>query len=123
MRIVFLAAIAGGIIAVAVIAMYVSQLPTQDYSLNVDALKDEQSLFTTARIVLTNNGRLPLTDVTVDFGNGEKENIGTMDPGARRDVTPPETAQLNTVTVTAQPGITITQEYRTPIKLPGMIGS
>jgi hypothetical protein len=123
MRIVFLAAIAGGIIAAAVIAMYVSQLPTQDYSLNVDALKDEQSLFTTARIVLLNNGRLPLTDVTVDFGNGEKEMIGTMDPGDRRDVTPPENAQLETVTVTAKPGISITQEYRTPIKLPGMIGS
>jgi hypothetical protein len=122
-RIVFLAAIAGGIIAVALIAMYVSQLPTRDYSLNVDALKDEQSLFTTARIVLTNNGRLPLTDVAVDFGNGEKEAIGIMDPGTKRTVTPPDTAQLDTVTVTAEPGIAITQEYRTPIKLPGMIGS
>lgn len=123
MRIVFLAAIAGGIIAVAVIAMYVSQLPTQDYSLSVDALKDEQSLFTNARVVLTNNGRFPLTDVTVDFGDGKKEVVGTMEPGDRRDVPPPGDVQLETVTVTAQPGIAITQEYRTPIKLPGMIGS
>ncbi len=123
MRIVLLAAIAGGIIAAALIAMYVSQLPTADYSLSVDALKDEQSLFTNARVVIANNGRLPLTDVAVDFGSGEKEMIGTLDPGKRATVSPPEGAQLETVTVTAEPGITITQEYRTPIKLPGMIGS
>lgn len=123
MRIIFVAAIAGGIVAAALIAMYASQIPTLDYSLNVDALKDEQSLFTNARVVLTNNGRLPLTDVVVDFGGGEKETVGAMDAGAKRTVSPPEGAQLDTVTVTAEPDISITQPYRTPIKLPGMIGS
>jgi hypothetical protein len=123
MRLALVAAIAGGIVVAALVAMYVSRLPSSDYSLKVDALKDEQSLFVNARVVLENNGRLPLTDVAVDFGNGTREVIGTMDPGDRRDVSPPETAQLETVTVTAKPGITITQEYRKPIKLPGMIGS
>jgi hypothetical protein len=46
-----------------------------------------------------------------------------LQPGESRSLSPPEEAQLNSVTVTADPGIKIVQLYRTPIKLPGMIGS
>ena len=70
MRVAVLAAIAGGIVAVALVAMFASTIPTSDYSLSVDALKDEQSLFTDARVVLSNTGRLELTNIVVDFGNG-----------------------------------------------------
>jgi hypothetical protein len=122
MRVAVLAAIAGGIVAVAFGAMFASTIPTVDYSLNVDALKDEQSLFTDARVVLSNNGRLELANVVVDFG-GMQEAIGTMAPGKKVTVSPPEGAQLQSVTVTADPGIKIVKEYRKPIKLPGMIGS
>lgn len=122
MRVAVVAAIAGGILAVALGAMLASTIPTVDYSLNVDALKDEQSLFTDARVVLSNNGRLELVNVVVDFG-GMQENVGTMEPGRKVTVSPPEGAQLDSVTVTADPGIKIVQEYRKPIKLPGMIGS
>ena len=103
--------------------MLLSAVPTQDYSLSVDALKDEQSLFTDARVVLSNTGRLSLTNVVVDFGGGQTEVVGTMETGTKRTVSPPEGAQLQSVTVTADPGIMKVQEYRTPIKLPGMIGS
>lgn len=123
MRLGIVAAIAGGIVAATITAIAVSAIPTQDYSLTVDALKDEQSLFTNARVVLSNTGRLPLTDVTVDFGGGQKEDVGTLDAGDKRTMSPPESAQLESVTVTAEPDITIVQKYRTPIKLPGMIGS
>jgi hypothetical protein len=117
------AAIASGIIAAMVAAIVLSTTPTQDYSLSVDALKDEQSLFTDARIVLSNTGRLPLTDVTVDFGDGHTETIGTLSAGDKRTISPPDGAQLDIITVTAEPDIIIVQHYRTPIKLPGMIGS
>lgn len=123
MRIAIVAAIAGGIVAAVLIAMLMSQIPTTDYSLSVDALKDEQSLFTNARVVLSNTGRFPLTNVVVDFGDGHNETVGTMNAGDKRTVSPPEGAQLETVIVTADPGISVTQEYRTPWKLPGMIGS
>lgn len=123
MRLGIVAAIAGGIIAATAAAILLSSVPTQDYSLAVDALKDEQSLFTDARVVLSNTGRLPLTDVTVDFGDGQTEDVGILDAGDKRTVSPPEGAQLDTVTVTAEPDIRIVQAYRTPIKLPGMIGS
>jgi hypothetical protein len=124
MRVTVLAAIAGGIVAVALAAMFASTIPTSDYSLSVDALKDEQSLFTDARVVLSNTGRLELTNILVDFGNGtQHEAVGTIAPGKKVTVSPPEGAQLDSVTVTADPGIEIVQEYRRPIKLPGMIGS
>lgn len=123
MRVVVVAAIAAGIVAAAVVAMFASTVPTQDYSLGVDALKDEQSLFTNARVVLTNTGRLELTNVVVDYGNGATEHVGTIQPGAKAFRSPPEGAPLDSVTVTADNGIKVVQEYRRPIKLPGMIGS
>ena len=45
--------------------LLISLIPTKDYSIDVDAIKDEQSLFVNARITLTNTGRQPLTDVVV----------------------------------------------------------
>jgi hypothetical protein len=122
MRTVIAVAAGGGIIAAALIAMFASFVPTRDYSLDVDALKDEQSLFTNARVVLTNNGRLPLTNVVVDYGDRE-EKVDMMQPGQKMSFSPPEGTRLDFVTVTADNGISIVKEYRAPIKLPGMIGS
>ena len=124
MRVAVIAAIAGGIVAVALIALYASTIPTKDYSLSVDAMKDEQSLFTNARVVLTNTGRLALTNVVIDYGNGtEAETVGSIAPGDKVIRSPPEGTPLDSVTVTADNGINVVQDYRRPIKLPGMIGS
>ena len=123
MRLALIVAAAAGIVAVALIAMLVSSLPTKDYDLSVDALKDEQSLFTNARVVVKNIGKLPLTDVLVDYGGEKEPVIPVLRPGETMNFSPPENAQLDHVTVTAEPGIQIVQPYRTPIKLPGMIGS
>jgi hypothetical protein len=116
-------AIAAGIVAVALIAMFASALPTKDYDLSVDALKDEQSLFTNARVVVKNTGKLPLTNVLIDYGSEKEPVIPVLQPGQTMNFSPPEEAQLDHVTVTADHGIHIVQPYRTPIKLPGMIGS
>lgn len=124
MRVAVIATIAGGIVAVALIALYASTIPTKDYSLSVDAMKDEQSLFTNARVVLTNTGRLALTNVVIDYGNGtETETVGSIAPGDKVIRSPPEGTPLDSVTVTADNGINVVQDYRRPIKLPGMIGS
>lgn len=123
MRTALVLAVAAGIIAVAIIAMVASALPIKDYDLSVDALKDEQSLFTNARVVLKNTGRLPLTNVLLDYGGQKEPIILVMQPGETLTMSPPENVQLDSVTVTAEPGIKIVQAYRTPIKLPGMIGS
>lgn len=123
MHLAIIVATAAGIVAVALIAMLVSTLPTRDYDLSVDALKDEQSLFTNARVVVKNIGRLPVTDLLVDYGGQKEPMIPVLQPGEIMNFSPPEDAQLDHVTVTAEPGIQIVQPYRAPIKLPGMIGS
>jgi hypothetical protein len=123
MRIALIVIIAAGIIAVALVAMFASALPTKDYDLSVDALKDEQSLFTNARVVIKNTGRLPLTNVLVDYGSNREPPIDVLQPGETLTLSPPEDVQLDQVTVTAKPSIEIVQSYRTPWKLPGMIGS
>ena len=123
MRIAFIVIIAAAIIAVALVAMFASALPTKDYDLSVDALKDEQSLFTNARVVIKNTGRLPLTNVLVDYGSDREPPIDVLQPGETLTLSPPEDVKLDQVTVTAKPSIQIVQTYRTPWKLPGMIGS
>ena len=102
--------------------LIISIMPTRDYSIEVDAMKDEQSLFVNARIVLTNTGRQPLTDVVVYYGN-RNEVIKMINPGEKIYLSPPEGSRLDVVEVTANEGINMTKEYRKPIKLPGMIGS
>jgi hypothetical protein len=123
MRIALIVIIAAGIIAVALVAMFASTLPTKDYDLSVDALKDEQSLFTNARVVVKNTGRLPLTNILVDYGSNREPTIDILQPGDMLNLSPPEGVQLDHVRVTAEPSIEIVQPYRTPWKLPGMIGS
>ena len=123
MRIVLIVIIAAAIIAVALVTMFASALPTKDYDLSVDALKDEQSLFTNARVVIKNTGRLPLTNVLVDYGSNREPPIDVLQPGETLTLSPSEGVQLDQVTVTAEPSIKIVQPYRTPWKLPGMIGS
>jgi hypothetical protein len=123
MHIALIMIIAAAIIAVALVAMFASALPTKEYDLSVDALKDEQSLFTNARVVIKNTGKLPLTNVLVDYGSNREPPIDVLQPGETLTLSPPEDVQLDQVTVTADPSIQIVQSYRTPWKLPGMIGS
>lgn len=123
MRTILIVALAAGIIAVTLIAIVASTIPTKDYDLSVDALKDEQSLFTNARVLIKNTGRLPLTNILVDYGTEKEPLIAILQPGKTIPLSPPEGTLLDTVTVTADPDIVIVQEYRAPIKLPGMIGS
>ncbi len=109
--------------AVALITvLLISITPTKDYSIDVDAMKDEQSLFVNARITITNTGREPLTNVVVNYGK-HNEVVKTINPGEKIYLSPPEGSRLDKVEVTANEGINISKEYRRPIKLPGMIGS
>jgi hypothetical protein len=102
--------------------LIISIMPTKDYSIEVDAMKDEQSLFVNARIVLTNTGRQPLTDVVVYYGN-RSEVIKMINPGEKIYLSPPEGSRLDVVGITTNEGVNMTKEYRKPIKLPGMMGS
>lgn len=93
-----------------------------DYFLEVDAMREEQSLFKITRIILTNAGKEPITNVTVFYGV-KNETIQTINPGEKISLSPPEGSNSNVVRIIADNGINITAGYRTPIKMPGMMGS
>ena len=100
----------------------ISSVPTESYSLDVDPMKDEQSLFINARVVLTNTGKMPLTNLSIDYGPST-ESIAKLAPGEKISLSPPAGSNLDKVRVSANEGIDLTKDYRKPIKLPGMIGS
>jgi hypothetical protein len=118
--IVFAAAGAG---AIAILSYFtLTMIAKEDYSLEVDAMRDDQSLFINTRIILANTGKLPLTHISIDYGP-KNETIKIIAPGEKVALSPPEGSNLNVVKITGDNGINITKEYRKPIKLPGMIGS
>ena len=93
-----------------------------DFNLEIDALKEEQSLFTHTRVTITNTGKQPLTNINVNYGN-TSETVSRLDPGHSYPLSPPAGSNLDRIIVTSDQGINITKEYRTPIKMPGMMGS
>jgi hypothetical protein len=120
--VVIMAAGLGTVSAIMVGLLLLSTIPTENYSLDVDPMKDEQSLFVNARVILTNTGKMPLTDLRVDYGS-TTESVSRLDPGQKVSLSPPSGSNLNTVVVSTSEGINVTKDYRKPIKLPGMIGS
>ena len=123
MRLVVIMAVGlGTVSAIMVGLLLLSTIPTENYSLDVDPMKDEQSLFVNARVVLTNTGKMPLTNLRVDYGS-TTESVSRLDPGQKVSLSPPSGSNLNRVVVSTSEGINVTKDYRKPIKLPGMIGS
>lgn len=98
-------------------------ISTQDYQIDVDPFKDPQNLFVTARVMIQNTGAKPLTNIMVNFGDGHIQPLGTLDPGQKVILSPPEDNSLRQVSVTADNGISIIKEYRIPPKMVGMMGS
>ena len=94
----------------------------KEFDLQIDALKEEQSLFTHTRATITNTGKQPLTDIKVNYGN-KSETVPLLEPGQSYPLSPPAGSDLQKIIVTSDQGINITKEYRTPIKMPGMMGS
>jgi hypothetical protein len=46
----------------------------EKYAIDVQAVKDEEDLFNTARVAITNTGKLPLTNVIVNYGAAGSNN-------------------------------------------------
>lgn len=105
------------------IVVYGFNVFSADYNLELDPLKDEQNLFSTARVALSNTGKLPLTNVVINYGGQITESVDSISPGQKLLLSPPGDVPLDFVTVTTGEGLNLTKVYRTPIKLPGMMGS
>ena len=115
------------IVVVLVVVLYnvMISIPFKDYSLEVDALKDPESLLVNSRVVLKNTGKLALNDIYIVYDNNKNltENLLRIEPGQTVILSPPQGALLNSVSVITGEGISIDKAFRSPIKMPGMIGS
>jgi len=96
---------------------------TSNHSIMVDPTKEMQSLFVLARVTIQNTGSESLTNLTIDYGDGDKDVIPTLKPGKTIILSPPEENSLQFVRVTADGGIDIYKAYREPVAMPGMMGS
>nr|AIF23507.1 hypothetical protein [uncultured marine thaumarchaeote SAT1000_16_A03] len=94
-----------------------------EYSILVDPTKEQQSLFVIARVLIQNTSSQSLTNLAIDYGEGDKDFIGTLKSGQTIILSPPDGNPLQYVTVTADNGIYVFKAYREPVAMPGMMGS
>ena len=114
---------AATIIILVISTAFPSSITIDDNSIMVDPTKEKQSLFLLARVMIQNTGDQSLTNLTIDYGNGDKDFIPTLMPGKTIILSPPDGNSLQFVRVTADGGIDIYKAYREPIAMPGMMGS
>ena len=114
---------AATIIILVISTAFPSSITIDDNSIMVDPTKEKQSLFLLARVMIQNTGDQSLTNLTIDYGDGDKDFIPTLNPGKTIILSPPGGNSLQFVRVTADGGIDIYKAYREPIAMPGMMGS
>ena len=116
----------GGAIVVIILVItmaFPGSTTTTDSSILVDPTKEQQSLFILARVMIQNTGDHPLTNITIDYGGGDKDFIPTLKSGKTILLSPPDGNSLQFVRVTADGGIDVYKAYREPVAMPGMMGS
>ena len=117
-----ISAVVAGVLAV-IFLLFPTSTTFGEYGLMVDPTKEKQSLFIIARVSIANTGSLPLTNVRINFGDGQILPLGTLKPGQDIIVSPPDGNSLQYVIVTADGDIYVSKAYREPIPMPGMMGS
>lgn len=98
-------------------------ISTQDYEIFVDPIIDKQSMFTTGRITIQNTGNQPLTNLKVNFGDGDTLNLNKLEPGKKIILSPPPDNSMEFVMITADNDIFVNKAYRELPKMVGMMGS
>ena len=111
------------IIILVVTMAFPGSTTTSDSSILGDPTKEQQSLFILARVMIQNTGDHPLTNIIIDYGDGDKDFIPTLKSGKTMLLSPPDGNSLQFVRVTADGGIDVYKAYREPVAMPGMMGS
>jgi hypothetical protein len=123
---ILIAIIAGSIGIMAIIfGLDIAKLSisVQEYDLFVDPIIDNQNLFVTGRITLQNIGSKPLTNLHVNFGDGDTIDIKSLKPGEKIIISPPSDNSMQFVMINADNGIFVSKAYRELPKMVGMMGS
>jgi hypothetical protein len=120
---------AAAAIILSILISHVLFVPGKNYSIDVQVVKDEEDLFNTARVVVTNTGKLPLTNVVVSYNpsNGTNSNninhidkIALLTPGEKVWLSPPGNTPLKSVAVSTNQGLKLTKQYASTFKIPGI---
>ena len=98
-------------------------IPTQDYDVFVDPIIDRQNLFDIGRVTIQNTGSKPLTNIHVNFGDGDTLDLKILEPGDKILLSPPSENSMEFVMISADNDIFVSKAYRTPPKMVGMMGS
>ncbi len=99
------------VIALAIIIPPMVMIP--DYRLEIDAIK-VQDVVQISNVRITNTGKFVLTDLRVDFGEGDVQVFSKLEAGKTIWVSP-KASSLTTVTVTTSEGITLVKDFREPV--------
>jgi len=114
---------AAAVIILVITMAFPGSTVTSDNSILVDPTKEKQSLFVIARVMIQNTGNQPLTNITIDYGDSDKDFISILKPGKTMILSPPDGNSLQFVRVTADGNVDVYKAYREPIAMPGMMGS
>lgn len=117
--------IIGVVVAAAAIAGYVaySSLNRPQYALEVDATRDTTDISGTLyRIRIANIGSDRLTGISAEMGAGDVQTKEFLDPGQTYYFYPNPDTLRPTIRITANEGIDVTADYRTPTKVLGLPG-
>ncbi len=96
---------------------------TQDYDIFVDPIIDKQNLFVTGRVTIQNTGSQPLTNIHVNFGDGDTLDITSLKSGQKIIISPPPDNSMEFVMIEADGGVFVNKAYRELPKMVGMMGS
>ena len=114
---------AAAVIILVITMAFPGSTTTSDHSILVDPTKEKQSLFVLARVMIQNTGNQPLTNITIDYGDGDKDFIPILKSGKTMILSPPDGNSLQFVRVTADGNVDVYKAYREPVAMPGMMGS
>ena len=124
-----LAFIGSGIAAAIILTILVFSVfsvTKEKYAIDVQAVKDEEDLFNTARVAIANTGKLPLTNVIVNYGaagsnnNNKFDKISLLQPGQKVWLSPPPNVPIKSIRITTDQGISVTKQYSSTLKIPGI---
>lgn len=86
-----------------------------EYGIEIDAIKVED-LVAISNVRITNTGRMPLSELTIDMGQGDIQRLDSLEPGKTVWLSP-KAQNLVSVTVTTKEGLVATKDFREPISM------
>jgi hypothetical protein len=83
-----------------------------DYDIYVDAIIDNSSVPHVGRVLIQNTGAQSLTNVKIDFQDGDVLDLGTIAVRDRIILTTPQGNKMTSVTVFADQNVFVKKQYR-----------